>query len=94
MERCTNFGLLLCKKNLDLEFCQIPQNVLLCYSSGSVEVIHMFFNCRLLFQKSSENQPDRKKGSVVSHPLSLIIRIPLEVKVGEDIFTFKHKKFT
>lgn len=67
--------------------------MLLCCSSGSVEVISVFYNCRLVFRKSSENQPARKKGSVVSHPLSLIIRIPLEVKV-EDMFTFKHKKFT
>lgn len=60
-------------------------NVPLCYSSGSLEIIHKFINFRLLFQKLNESHPVRRKESVVSHPQSLITRIPLGVKVQKEI---------
>lgn len=61
-------------------------NVLLCYSSGSLEITHKFINFRLLFQKSNESHLVWRKESVVSHPQSLITRIPLGVKVQKDTF--------
>lgn len=68
-------------------------NVLLCYSSGSLEITYKFINFRLLFQKSNESQPVRRKESVVSHLQSLITRIPMEVKVRKDTFTQRNNKF-